>query len=53
MLKLMTMYILLVEDITIEDNVLIASKVYIADHSHGNYKDSFHDCYLHLIVVKI
>ena len=26
-----------VESITIEDNVLIASKVYISDHNHGGY----------------
>jgi lipopolysaccharide O-acetyltransferase len=27
------------EELIIEDNVLIASKVFITDHSHGNYDD--------------
>ncbi|MFC6098061.1 acetyltransferase [Flavobacterium qiangtangense] len=36
-------HIAAVEKINIGDNVLIASKVYIADHNHGNYKGQFQD----------
>ncbi|RVU91802.1 acetyltransferase [Flavobacterium columnare] len=32
-----------VEKVIIEDNVLIASKVYISDHNHGNYKGDLQD----------
>lgn len=31
------MHIGAINSITIEDNVLIASKVFITDHNHGNY----------------
>ncbi|PKP41232.1 MAG: acetyltransferase [Bacteroidetes bacterium HGW-Bacteroidetes-12] len=33
-----------VKSIEIGDNVLIASKVYIADHNHGNYSEEECDC---------
>ena len=36
-------HIAAVERISIGDNVLIASKVYIADHNHGGYKGPFQD----------
>lgn len=36
-------HIAAVEKIIIGNNVLIASKVYIADHNHGSYKGSVHD----------
>lgn len=32
-----------VESITIGDNVLMASKIYISDHNHGSYDDSISD----------
>lgn len=36
-------HITAVESIVIEDNVLIASKVYISDSSHGSYKGDLND----------
>lgn len=33
-------HIATVKRVTIGDNVLIASRVYISDHSHGNYKNN-------------
>ncbi len=32
-----------IENIEIEDNVLIASKVFITDHNHGSYSGEHHD----------
>jgi len=32
-----------IENIEIEDNVLIASKVFITDHNHGSYSGANHD----------
>ena len=32
-------HIAAIEGVTIEDNVLIASKVFISDHNHGKYSD--------------
>lgn len=32
-----------IEKITIGDNVLIASKVFISDHNHGSYEGKIHD----------
>lgn len=36
-------HIAAVEKVEIGDNVLIASKVYISDHDHGNYKGQYQD----------
>lgn len=33
-----------IESIIIEENVLIASKVFITDHNHGGYNDSLSSC---------
>jgi lipopolysaccharide O-acetyltransferase len=32
-----------IEKVEIEDNVLIASKVFITDHNHGSYSGDYHD----------
>ncbi|WP_291087516.1 MULTISPECIES: acetyltransferase [unclassified Empedobacter] len=36
-------HIAAVESVVIENDVLIASKVYISDHNHGSYKGEVHD----------
>lgn len=36
-------HIAAIEDVVIEDNVLIASKVFITDHNHGNYSGQTQD----------
>ncbi|WP_278020425.1 hypothetical protein [Flavobacterium ginsengisoli] len=42
-------HITAVENVLIEDNVLIASKVYISDSSHGSYKGDENDSNPNLI----
>ncbi|GGH32293.1 acetyltransferase [Sphingobacterium alkalisoli] len=36
-------HIAAINGVTIEDNVLIASKVFITDHNHGSYSGDHHD----------
>jgi len=38
-----SVHIACADKIVIEDNVLIASKVFISDHNHGNYGSDIHD----------